>query len=183
MKWYFVAFAALGLTITSCKNDNKKELLSEIDQMEHKLDSLSMIANDTTRYRFEDIVVSVRATILRVQQNYNADTIDYVLADQMNSYKEIRKAISKNSGNLAKAKQTIPEVQEKLVHLKHDIENGVNDRDKYQEFINYEKTKINEIEHVLGYYIETTDKYYNRYDSLHPIIKRIGDSLVELSHD
>lgn len=183
MKWYFVAIALLGLTVTSCKNENKKELLSEIDKMENTLDSLSSVAYDTTRYRSTDVVASVRATILRVKNNYMPDTIDYVLADQMNSYKEIRKALSKNSGNLAKAKQTIPEVQEKLTDLKHDIENGVNDRDKYQEYINYEKSKISEIEQVLSYYIETTNKYYTRYDSLHPIIKNVGDSLAEISHE
>lgn len=183
MKWYFVVVAALSLTVTSCNNDNKNELLSEIDKMENTLDSLEAVANDTTRYRATDIDASVRETILKVKNNYVPDTIDYVLADQMNSYKEIRKAVSKNSGNLAKAKQSIPEVKQKLEDLKHDINNGINDRDKYQEFINYEKGKIQEIEHVLAYYVETTNKYYNRYDSLHPIIKRIGDSLVETSHD
>ncbi len=183
MKWYFVVVAVLGFTVASCKNDNKKELLAEIDKMENTLDSLLIVANDSTRYRSTDIVTSVRATILKVKNNYMPDTIDYVLAEQMNSYKEIRKAVSKNSGNLAKVKQTIPEVQKKLDDLKHDIENGVNDRDKYNQFINYEKSKVNEIQEVLSYYLETTDKYYNLYDSLHPIIKRIGDSLVEISHE
>jgi DNA repair ATPase RecN len=183
MKWYFVAAAVFGLFITSCKNENKKELLSEIDRMEIKLDSISNVANDTARYVAENIVTSVRATILKVKRNYMPDTIDYILANQMNSYKEIRKAVSKNTGNLAKVKQTIPEVQKKLEDLKHDIENGVNDRDKYQDFINYEKSKIAEIEQVLSYYIETTNKYYNSYDSLHPIISRVADSLAEISHD
>lgn len=183
MKWYFVVFAGLALTLSSCKNENKKELLTEIDSMEKTLDSLETVAEDTTRYRKTDIVASVRNTILKVKNNYKPDTIDYVLAEQMNSYKEIRKAISKNSGNLAKAKQTIPEVKEKLEDLRHDIENGVNDRDKYQEFINYEKSKISEIEQVLSYYIETTNTYYKRYDSLHPIIDRIGDSLLEISNE
>ncbi|WP_107038487.1 hypothetical protein [Brumimicrobium mesophilum] len=183
MKWYFVAIMGLSLTVTSCKNENKKELLSEIDKMENTLDSLETVANDTTRYGSKDIVTSVRETILKVKNNYMPDTIDYVLADQMNSYKEIRKAISKNSGNLAKAKQTIPEVKIKLDDLKHDIENGVNDRDKYEEFINYEKSKISEIKQVLSYYIETTALYYDRYDSLHPIIENIGDSLQNLPND
>lgn len=183
MKWNFVVVATLVLLFSSCKNENKKELLSEIDKMENTLDSLETVANDTTRYRATDIVTSVRETILKVKNNYMPDTIDYKLADQMNSYKEIRKAVSKNSGNLAKAKQTIPEVKVKLEDLRHDIENGVNDRDKYQEYINYEQAKIHEIEQVLSYYIETTNKYYQSYDSLHPIIKRLGDSLVEKSHE
>lgn len=183
MKYYFVAIAAMGIVLSSCKNENKNDLLSEIDQMEETLDSLDHIANDTTRLRTNDIISSVREDILNVKNNYMPDTIDYVLAEQMNSYKEIRKVLSKNSGNLAKAKQTIPEVQEKLSDLRHDIENGVNDRDKYQEFVNFEKSKVAEIEEVLGYYLETTNTYYDRYDSLHPVIKNLGDSLIEVSNE
>lgn len=183
MKWYFVAVAVLGLSITSCKNDNKEELLSQIDEMENTLDSLALIANDTIGLSASETIASVRATILKVKNNYNADTIDYELAEKMNSYKDIRKGISKNSGNLAKAKQTIPEVQKKLGDLRHDIESGVNDRDKYQEFINFEKSKVNEIEEVLRYYVEMNDKYHDKYDELHPIIKKLGDSLVVTTHE
>lgn len=183
MRWYFAVIATLGLVIASCGNKNKNEFLTEIDEMESTLDSLDSVAKDTTRYYATDIVASVRNTILKVKNNYMPDTIDVELAEQMNAYKEIRKAVSKNSGNIAKAKQTIPEVQEKLKDLRHDIENGVNDREKYRDFINYEKSKISEIEEVLSYYIETTEKYYNRYDSLHPVIKNLGDSLAEIANE
>ncbi|WP_146194193.1 hypothetical protein [Brumimicrobium oceani] len=183
MKWFFVAIAVLTLSITSCENDNKTELLSQIDQMENTLDSLETIVKDTAGYSSAEMIASVRATILKVKTNYVADTIDYDLAEQMNSYKDIRKGISKNSGNLAKAKQTIPEVQQKLSDLRHDIENGVNDRDKYQEFINFEQSKVHEIEEVLRYYVETNEKYHNTYDELHPIIKQLGDSLVNAKNE
>ena len=183
MRWYFFAIMAMFIAITSCENDNKKELLSEIDDMENTLDSLAVIAFDTSGYNNSQMIASVRATILNVKKHYVADTIDYELAENMNAYKDIRKGTSKNSGNLAKAKQSIPEVQQKLDDLKHDIENGVNDRDKYEEFISYEKSKVYEIKEVLKYYVKTRNKYNNRYDSLHPIIKNFGDSLAKISND
>lgn len=180
MKWYLITAALISITFSSCSNGEKKEFLTEIEQMESKLDSMKAVANDSTIHFPNQVNISVRNTILKIKNNYTPDTIDYKLAEKINGYKEIRKAVSKNSGNLAKVKQTIPEVEKKLADLKHDIENNVNDREKYQEFINYEQAKVKEIETVLSYYIETTEKYYNRYDSLHPIVNHIGDSLIEL---
>ncbi|HZH87389.1 MAG TPA: hypothetical protein VFD77_08730 [Brumimicrobium sp.] len=183
MKLKIFAVLMISISLTSCNNAEKKKHLAEIDVMEATLDSLSLIANDTTSSNASQIIYSVRETISNVKENYNPDTIDYDLAEKMNSYKEIRKVISRNSGNIAKAKQAIPEVQAKLADLKHDVENGVNDREKYNEYINYEKAKIEEIKHVLSYYLETTKEYNDLYDSLHPIIKALGDSLEHSSHD
>jgi chromosome segregation ATPase len=183
MKLKLFAVLLLSISISSCSNTDKNKYITEINAMEITLDSLKSIANDTTKQNSTEIVMSVRQTIANVKKNYMPDTIDYDLAEKMNSYKEIRKVISRNSGNLAKAKQAIPEVQIKLADLKHDVENGVNDREKYEEYINYEKSKIEEIKTVLSYYLETTEVYYKRYDSLHPIIKNFGDSLERVSHD
>jgi len=183
MKLKIFVISILSISIASCSNTDKKKYIAEINKMEDTLDSLSSIAFDTTRQDPGKMVLSVRETIADVKENYLPDTIDYELAEKMNSYKEIRKTISKNSGNLAKAKQSIPEVQEKLADLKHDVQNGVNDRDKYAEYISYERGKIEEIKHVLSYYLETTEESYKLYDSLHPIIKNLGASLEEESHE
>jgi hypothetical protein len=75
-------------------------------------------------------------------------------------------------------KQSIPEVRQKVEDLKHDIDNGVGEREKYEEYINFEKKKIADIEEVLNYYLETRNKFYNRYDSLHPIVTNFADSLL-----
>src|SRR5690554_3686587 len=169
--------------MVGCSNADKKEYISEIDQMQNTLDSLSSIANDTTKPDATSVIYSVRSTIANVKENYDLDTVDFDLSEKMNSYKEIKEIISKNAENLAKAKQAIPEVQQKLEDLKHDIEHGVNDRDKYKEYINYEKVKIEEIRSILSYYLEVMQEYYDRYDDLHPIIKSFGDSLMESTHE
>ncbi|WP_299207761.1 hypothetical protein [Brumimicrobium sp.] len=183
MKLNFFIVLALGVSIASCSNAEKKSQIAEIETMEKTLDSLSLMVFDTTRMITTDIVMTVRETIAHVKENYMPDTIDYVLADKMNSYKEVRKVLSRNSGNIAKVKHAIPEVQEKLKDLKHDIEKGVNDRDKYQDYINYERNKVDEIKEVWSYYRETTDEYYKLFDSLHPVIKNLGDSLARSAND
>ena len=162
----------------ACKDEQKSKHLAEINAMEQDLDSLSLVANDTSGRVPYNVNMSVQNTILKVKNNYLPDTINYAVAEMMNDYKEIRKAVMSNSGNLAKVKQSIPEVQQKVKDLKHDIENGVGEREKYEEYVNFEKKKIADIEEVLDYYLKTKTKFYNRYDSLHPIVSNFADSLL-----
>ena len=178
-------FILLIATITffGCKNKDREKYIKEIDTMSATLDSLKTIAYDTTGQNIQPISQSVHQTIQQIKQKYSSDTIDLKTAKKIDAYKEIESAISINSGNLAKAKQAIPEVQQKIDDLRHDIENGVNDRDKYQEYIAFEKSKINDIEDVLSYYIKTKKKYQDRYDSLHPIMKNLGDAFSSKSNE
>lgn len=164
------------ITLYSCNNKNRGKYIKEIDSMSATLDSLKTIAYDTTGQNTQPILRSVHETIQKIKQNYSSDTIDLELVKKIDAYKEIENALSINSGNLAKAKQAIPEVQLKVDDLRHDVKNGVNDRDKYPEFIEFEKSKINDIRNVLSYYMETKIKYCERYDSLQPLMKEMEKS-------
>lgn len=178
----FIPFLIVAFLI-SCKDEQKMKYLENVSSLENELDSLERIANDSTRRTSFNVNMSVRNTIIKVKNNYLPDTIDYAVAEMMNDYKEIRKALSSNSGNLAKAKQSIPEVEQKLADLKHDIENGVGERERYQEYIEFEQKKIEDIKEVLDYYVKTNEKFYKRYDSLHPIVSNFADSLLNAKNN
>jgi len=181
MKFIIPLFALVLLA--SCKDQQKVKYLNELQVMEKQLDSLDLVANDTTGEVPFNINMSVRNTILKVKNNYLPDTIDYAVADMMNDYKEIRKVLSKNGKNLEKVNQAIPEVKQKVKDLYHDIENGAGERERYREYVDFEKSKIENIKDVLSYYVDTKNKYFNRYDSLHPIVSNFADSLVNAQID
>lgn len=165
------------LLVLSCKDQEKSSYLEEVKVMSSKLDSLSNTAKDQTSDSIRQVVKTIEETINKVKENYIADTIDLDLAAMMNSYKDVQKVLSSNTGNLAKAKDAIPQVKEKLEHLKHDIENGVGNREKYEEYMNFEKGKIQEIESILKYYIDTNTEYLKKFKTVHPKVKNFADSL------
>lgn len=165
--------------LMSCGNESKKNQMQEIIAMEVALDSLHNVAfnTDSNRVSQDSLILTVQETLERLKKSYNADTIDYEHAKKLDAYKEIEDALSINSGNLAKAKQAIEDTQKKVDALGHDISKGINDRNSYQSFINFEKDKINEIENILNYYLEKHDEYKARYDSLHPIVMQLIEDL------
>lgn len=177
MRLKLITVFFVSVLIVSCNQEKHKHLL-EIEKMENTLDSLYTIAYDTTQQNAQRITHSVKETILKLKNGYEKDTLNLDLVKKIERYKEIDDVLLINSGNIAKVKQAIPEVQKNLENLKHDIKNGINDRERYIEFINFEQSKINDIKSILNYYFQTLDEFTKRYDSLHPIINHLGDSLI-----
>lgn len=175
LKYLVIVFPVL---IWGCKDQEKSSYLEEIEIMSAKIDSLENVSKNQNADSIPTIVNTIGITIDRVKKNYIADTIDLELAALMNRYKDAKKSLSSNTGNLSKARGAIPEVKEKIEHLKHDIENGVGEREKYEEYINFEKDKIQEIESILDYYIKTNKKYLEQYRNAHPKVKSFADSLA-----
>lgn len=167
------------LLIWGCKDQEKSSYLEEIEVMSLKIDSLDNVSKNQNTDSIPSIVSTIEKTITQVKENYVADTIDLELAALMNRYKDAKKSLSSNTGNLSKVRAAIPEVKKKIEDLKHDIENGVGDREKYEEYIKFEKDKIQEIQSVLDYYIKTNKKYLEQYKNAHPQVKNFADSLVQ----
>ncbi|MBW7867078.1 MAG: hypothetical protein H3C31_02000 [Brumimicrobium sp.] len=171
-KWFFFFFLAFSLI--SCKDKIKETYIIEIEKMVHSLDSLQEISENFDKSQIDQMLEKIHLTLSHIKSHENMDTISYVLASQYDTYKDIPTTISINSGNLAKVKVAIPEVKEKLEDLKHDIQNGINERDKYEEFLEFERNKVKEIETVLEYYTSINQKYILLYDSLQPIMEEFN---------
>lgn len=152
-------FIFIVFSLISCQDKEKTKMLEEIAEMHSSLDSLEIISNENRIDTLNLLIEYIKSNTSQVKKYYYTDTIEYEVAEMMNSYKETRKAFAKNSGNLAKARQAIPEVKESLDNLSHDIKNGVGQREKYEEFVGFEKGKLNQIKEILTYYLETKEKY------------------------
>lgn len=176
---FYFLLMGIALSLTSCKNQMKSHYVEEVEQIQSTLDSLEAIAFDAKNRQKGEIINSVQETLAIIKENYQLDTISLEGVKNIDAYQEIEEAMKVNAGNLAKAKQAIPEIKTKLKELKHDIENGVNERAKYQDFINFEKNKVEAVGEILAYYMKNKIKYENRYDSLYPFIRNFSDSLRE----
>jgi len=165
--FFFVGFFILF----SCKNSLREGYLSDIATMERELDSMLLVAEDNRIDTLPKLIDHIKNRTLEVSNHYAPDTIDLEIAKMMNLYKDVRKALSANSGNLAKVKNSIPEVQQKLKDLRYDIENGLGEREKYNDFVAFERDKVNQIHEILKYYIDIKEEYTDVFKDTDPKVQ------------
>lgn len=171
---FILFFILIG---TSCQDKKRTQQINELEKLTGTLDSLNEIAESNRVDTLPLLINHIKENTFRFSQLYVADSIDYEKARLMKDYKEIRKAMSKNSGNLAKVRQSIPEIKEKANDLKTDIKNGAGEREKYDEYIGFEKNKLFQVEEILNYYLETKEHYTNLFHETEPKVQALIVSL------
>ena len=179
MKRYFAYFLVLGVLLGSCKDAEKEGYLAEINQMENQLDSLWSEIEENNMDSLKGITSTISTVIDKVQKNYFPDSVDLEIAGKMNLYKGVKKSLERNSGNLAKAKAAIPEINETLSNLKHDIENGAGNREQYADNVAYEQDKVNQVNELLSFYFSAREESLATFQEVHPIIEKFANELEE----
>ncbi|MCC5924487.1 MAG: hypothetical protein JJT77_11940 [Crocinitomicaceae bacterium] len=167
----FIFFLGLSSMLWSCKDSVREEYLTAIATMEQELDSMLLIAEANRIDTLPKLIDHIKNRTLEVSKYYVPDTIDLEIAKMMNLYRDVRKAMSSNSGNLAKVKNSIPEVKQKLADLRYDIENGLGDREKYSEFVNFERSKVNQIKEILNYYLDVKQEFTDVFRETDPQVQ------------
>lgn len=160
----YIIFTCLIFSFFACQDKERNKLIQNIDKMNSALDSMKTVADESQIDTLHLLIEHIKSNTSEVKKHYFADTVDYEVADMMNNYKEVRKALATNSGNLSKVRQSIPEVKESLENLRHDISHGVGERDRYEEYLNFEAEKVEKIKEILTYYLETKSKYLTLYE-------------------
>jgi hypothetical protein len=129
---------------------------------------------------------------LRIRNNYTADTIDIELSKKMAQYQTVKKFFvaekeeggeneSLNSQTLGAAylvvKNGLLQEQKTLDLLKSDIENGNGERNKYNEYVQFEQNKVKQLTILLDDYKKHKDKvlkmFFDVYNELDPFVKSL----------
>ena len=176
MKYLLIIF--LSIALLSCKDAQVDQHISAISNMNSELTDIETELNEKRVDSISIICANVRGRILKIKQNYSSDTIPRIRGEQINQYKEIRKVLPKNTKLGKKISKAIEEERESLSNLEHDITNGVNDREKYAQFIQDEQTKVKQIKTLMASFLETQDKYITRYTELDPIMAAFVQELL-----
>jgi hypothetical protein len=165
--------------MTSCSDVKKSSQLATIDEMTEKLQSIKqeVIENkvDSARqysHRAQEIE-------LRIKNNYFEDTIDMELGNKLGRHKLMKKGFGKLNSKYENVISGCDEMLESLRQLRHDIENGDGERSKYAEYIEYEKSKFEQIEYFSKEYLELKNVTMATYDELHKEIEDFSFALLK----
>lgn len=176
-KIFFVA--VIGLFITSCADFKKDQQLQRVKKLTTQLNRMEAQLKDGRLKEVATIKNNTMQTELRIKQNLHLDTVDMELARKLDAYKLMRKSIKPLMQQFVKVRSGIQEEKEVLQKLATDIKEGRGERDKYPEYIQFERQKVGQLDALTKDYMRSKDKFFKEYNRLYPMINAFANSLIE----
>lgn len=175
---YLILLLCLG-SLIACSDIKKSDQLASIDKMNISLDSIEKVLFENEIDTIAALGVATNTVELRIKNNYNADTIDMELGKKMDAYKVMRRTLGPLGKSFSIIKNGIIAEKETLTNLKADIEKGNGERQKYDEFIQFEKGKVEQLRSLLDDYVARKEKTMKTFHELHSELNAFSMSLLK----
>ena len=167
----------------SCSDIEKDRQVKKINGLTNSVEKLNIALTQNKISDVPEKKLAVYTVIKRIKSYYFTDTIDYQFAKKMNSYKAARKSLMILDSDYEKIRIALREEKIALRKLKSDVINGFGQREKYDEYISFEKNKTKKIKSLLDVYIYKKKEFTIAFDSLHPLLNDYSIRLEEKFKD
>ena len=167
----------------SCSDIEKDRQVKKINGLTKSVEKLKIALTQNKISNVPEKKLAVYTVIKRIKSYYFTDTIDYQFAKKMNSYKVVKKSLKNLDGDYEKIRIALREEKIALRKLKSDVINGFGQREKYDEYISFEKNKTKKIKSLLDEYIYKKKEFTIAFDSLHPVLNDYSIRLEEKFKD
>jgi hypothetical protein len=169
----------LIFVVFSCADLKRKELLTQVEKYQNELNEMSNRLDSLSINDVSEIKNNTLQTELHIKQNLKLDTINLVLAQQLEAFKLMRKSIKPLMQQYSKAKKGIVEEKQVLKNLHLDIEEDRGERHRYNEYIGFERQKLNQLKSLSTDYFTARAKFFNDYKLLSPPIEALALELMK----
>jgi len=178
MRFIPSVFSVLSILLASCSDLNKKDQLTKIDEMNESLDSIKTVLLENKIDTITQLMFATSQVEQRIKTNYVSDTINMELAKKMNAFKVSRKRLRPLGKSYNNINHGVEEEKEALRLLKSDIENGSGGRNKYNEYVMFEESKVHQLRMLLKDYVSSKSKTITELDKLYPEMNEFSLSLL-----
>lgn len=198
MKIISVSFFVV-LLFASCTDFERKEQLEKVDQLTSQVDSLLVALNEHRVDTLVHLRTAVTTLELRIRNNYTADTINISLGEKMEKFRQLKKFfmaeheaegeeegeegeglnhLTLGSAYVAVKRGVIAE-KITLKKLRSDITNGFGKRNEYNEYLNFEKGKVNQLCVLLEDYKNHKDKILSEFKDIYGDLNEFAQNLED----
>ena len=171
-------FLLFAILFASCSDLSKKDQLTKIDEMNKSLDSIKTVLMENKIDTITQLMFATSQVEQRIKSNYVSDTINMALAKKMNAFKVSRKRLHPLGKSYNNINHGVDEEKEALRLLKSDIENGSGERNKYDEYVLFEESKVHQLRMLLTDYVSSKSKTLAELEKLYPEINEFSLSLL-----
>ena len=151
----------------SCSDFEKDNQGARVDSLIGQVEGIEKAFLKIQIDSIPDLQMSTYEVERQIKQNYSPDSINLVLGKKMNDYKRMRKMLGPLGKEEARLKKSLLEEREQLVKLGSDISKGHGKRELYNDYIDFETNKVNQIKTLYKEYKKTRAQFLDIYRHLH----------------
>lgn len=170
---FFLGFVLL----TSCSDLKRPDQKNKLELIRT---DLSLLLENDRAFSLDSILMiidQIEQVEKRIKSNFQYDTLDIEMIENLDSYKRIHPALSFVVDARKKIDSSLSIRKERLESLSSDIENSVGNRAKYDEFIAFEKDNVDELSIFMSYCDSSSKESFKTFHNLHPIIESFSFKL------
>lgn len=179
MKHISLLLMASVFAFASCTDLKKTEQFEKIDALNSSLDSISEVYYSNKIDTLRNLSMSIYGVQNRIKNNYVSDTVNFKLGVKMGKHKWMKKKLKVIGKNGKVLDSGIVQMKTTLQDLRHDIDNGYGEREKYDEHIAHERRKVNQLRVVCDEYVVLKDSCMTIYNSVQDELNAFSMSLIE----
>ena len=151
----------------SCSDFEKENQSARVDVLMGQVEGIEKAFLKIKIDSISALQMSTYEVERQIKQNYSPDSINLVLGKKMNDYKRMRKMLGPLGKEEVRLKKSLLEEREQLTKLGSDILNGYGKRELYNEYIDFETQKVNQIKVLYEEYDKTRAQFLEIYQRLH----------------
>lgn len=175
----FILLSFVGVLTFACVDFNRDQLLQKVAKMDKHLIVLEGKLKDERMNELSAIKLNTMQTELRVKQNLHLDTIDLALAKKLDAFKVMRKSIKPMMQQYLQVKEGIKEERRVLKQLRGDIKEGRGERNRYGEYLRFERKKVSQLSSLTADYLRSKDQFFKDYARFYPPIEAFSRTLLQ----
>ena len=164
MKKYIVVLLLLSVSCSDFDQEKQEKSVSslsaEVKTFKKEFDAIKIDS-------ISDLKLSTYDVERRIKQNYYSDTIDISFGRKMDDFKRMRRMLGPLGKEQSRLKNSINEELLQLEKLQSDISKGYGKRESYNEYIQFEKNKVNQIKVLYTEYVKMRAQFLEMYTDLY----------------
>jgi hypothetical protein len=143
------------------------DALKSIEDMQQDIHAIERILLANEIDTLAALRMAANNVELRIKNYYDSDTLNNELGKKMDKFKVLRRNLGPLGQSFSTVKWGIRDERKVLKNLKSDILSGHIDKDKYQEYLSFEKEKVDQLRKLLAAYQEEKDKTMRDFFTLY----------------
>lgn len=151
----------------SCSDLEREGQRARVDSLVEQVEGVEKTFLKIKMDSISNLQMSTYEVERQIKQSYSPDTINLVLGKKMNDYKRMRKMLGPLGKEEVRLQKSLVEEKEQLAKLSSDILKGYGKRELYNEYIDFETNKVNQIKTLYEEYKKTRAQFLEIYHRLH----------------